>query len=381
MEALTGEFPAKHSEELKRGITIRIGYADCDLRRCSNDHYSTREKCPRCGKKTELMRRISFIDCPGHETLMATMLAGSAVMDGALLVIAANEPCPQPQTREHLMGLKIAGIKKVLVIQNKVDVVSDEEAMKNHKQIKNFLKGTFAEGASIIPVSALQRVNMDILVKKMIKYFSVPEKDLESDPKMFVARSFDINKPGTETSKLKGGVLGGSLSRGVLKKGDKIEIRPGYKSEEGGEIRWNPLKTEISSLVTGGNFVNQVVPRGNIGVGTDLDPSLTKGDGLVGSVVGNPGKLPPVLNQLEIKVDLLDRVVGVKEKLEVEPLKKGEILMLNCGTATTVGQVTQPGKITKIGLKKPICAEKGDKIAIARKIMGRWRLIGHSRVK
>lgn len=371
MDALTGEFPAKHSEELKRGITIRIGYADCDLRKCPNDHWSTKEVCP-CGKKTKLLRRISFIDCPGHETLMATMLAGSAVMDGALLVIAADEPCPQPQTREHLKGLEIAGVKRVVVVQNKVDLVSEKEALDNYEQIKEFLNGTFAKDSPILPVSALQKTNIDALVEVMYDYFPIPKRDLKSNPKMFIARSFDINRPGTEISKLKGGVLGGSLSKGIFKKGDELEIKPGYQESE-----WKPLRTTIVSLVTGGEFVDQVVPGGNIGVGTELDPSLTKADNLVGSVVGHPDKLPPILDKLEVEVNLLDRVVGAKEELEVEPLQEGELLMLNCGTATTIGWITKLGKKVEIKLKRPVCAESGDKVAIARRVKGRWRLIGH----
>jgi len=85
---------------------------------------------------------------------MATMLSGAAIIDGALLLIAANEFCPQPQTREHLMALEISGINNVIIVQNKIDLVDNERVLRNHQQIKDFLKGTKYEDAPIIPISA-----------------------------------------------------------------------------------------------------------------------------------------------------------------------------------------------------------------------------------
>ena len=82
-------------------------------------------------KNTKPVRKVSFVDAPGHETLMATMLSGAAIMDGAILIIAANEKCPQPQTEEHLMALNIMGIKNIVIVQNKIDLVSEEQALKN----------------------------------------------------------------------------------------------------------------------------------------------------------------------------------------------------------------------------------------------------------
>ncbi|MDG6921256.1 MAG: hypothetical protein JRN59_06980, partial [Nitrososphaerota archaeon] len=80
-QALTGIWASAHSEELKRGITIRVGYADTAFYRCTQDHgvasYSTSSTCPVCGKKTTFLRAISFVDCPGHESLMTNMLAGA----------------------------------------------------------------------------------------------------------------------------------------------------------------------------------------------------------------------------------------------------------------------------------------------------------------
>ena len=156
VQAITGKWTATHSEELKRGMTIKLGYADGNIAKCpyceGPEAYTTEPICPRCGSETILLRRVSFVDAPGHEILMATMLSGAALMDGAILVIAANESCPQPQTREHFAALDIVGIRNLVVVQNKVEVVSKEEALKNYEAIRSFLKGTWAEDLPIIPI-------------------------------------------------------------------------------------------------------------------------------------------------------------------------------------------------------------------------------------
>lgn len=155
-KALTGEWTDRHSEEIKRGISIKLGYADAAFYKCPTCQeptcYSNKKVCPACGAKTDLLRSVSFVDSPGHETLMATMICGAALMNGALLLIAANEPCPQPQTREHLMALDIIGIKNIIIVQNKIDIVNEQEAEENYKQIKDFTRGTCAESAPIVPV-------------------------------------------------------------------------------------------------------------------------------------------------------------------------------------------------------------------------------------
>ena len=126
IQALTGSWTSVHSQELKRGITIRVGYSDAAFYKCKKCEeplgYSTTPKCNNCGNKSELSRVVSFVDSPGHESLMANMLSGSALMDGALLLVAANEQVPKPQTKEHLLALQTLGIKQIVVLQNKVDL-------------------------------------------------------------------------------------------------------------------------------------------------------------------------------------------------------------------------------------------------------------------
>jgi translation initiation factor 2 subunit 3 len=384
--ALSGVWTDTHSEELRKGITIRLGYADTTLRKCPNcdepECYTTEPKCNSCGGETVPIKKVSFVDAPGHETLMATMLSGAAIMDGAMLVIAANEPCPQPQTKEHLRGLEILKVKDVIIVQNKIDLVSAEEAKKNFEEISDFLSTAGIPDPLIIPVSAQQKANVDVLIEAMNEKFQAPERSEDLPPLMMIARSFDVNKPGISPEKLIGGVIGGTISQGAFRKGDEIEILPGLRREEGGRTVWKPVRTKISSIMRGNESVKEAGPGGLIGIATMLDPSLTKSDAFVGHVTGHPGDLPSVWHEIDLDIDLMDRVVGTEQEIEVEPIKMNELLMLNVGTARTAGVVKElSGSGITIELHLPVCTSEGSRAAISRRIGYRWRLIGYGTVK
>ncbi len=382
VKALSGVWTDQHSEEVKRGISIRLGYADATFRKCPNcpepDAYTVEEKCPHCGTESEVLRTVSFVDSPGHETLMATMLCGAAIMDGAVLVISANEPCPQPQTKEHLMALNITGIDKIVIVQNKIDLMSREMVMEHYQQIKDFVKGTVAENAPIVPISAQQNINIDMVIEAIEKTIPTPPRDTAKPALLKIARSFDVNRPGTTPDHLKGGVIGGSLSQGRLHAGDKIEICPGRLVDYEGRKQWVPIQTKVITLLAGSHTQEEITPGGLVGVGTQLDPVMTKSDALVGQVAGEPGQLPPVRSNFTMNMQLLERVVGVTDESMVEPIHSSEPLMLNVGTATTVGVVTsaRDGGVVQVQLKRPVCAEMGDRVAVSRRIGARWRLIG-----
>jgi translation initiation factor 2 subunit 3 len=309
------------------------------------------------------------------------MLSGAAIMDAALLLISANEPCPQPQTREHLMALEIIGVKNIIIVQNKIDLVEKEKVLENYKQIREFVKGTIAENSPIIPISAQHKINIDVLIKAIQETFPTPKRDKTKDPIFLVARSFDINKPGTLIKNLRGGVLGGAMKTGVLKVGDIIEISPGIKKEKQGKVIWEPIQTKIDSLITGGQEVKEISPGGSAGIQTKLDPFIVKSDSLVGNVVGIPGKMPKILEELNLKQHLLERVVGTKDDLLVEPIKKGEVLMLNVNSTATVGTVLDLKKDSiNLKLKKPVAAFKNDRVTISRMVGARWRLIGYGEI-
>ena len=374
LERLSGVWADTHSEEIKRGITIRLGYADTVFYK-EDDIYTTK---PKNKSKAELLRKVSFVDAPGHESLMATMLSGATIMDGALLLIAANETCPQPQTREHLMALGIIGITNIVIVQNKIDLVDEKEALKNYEQIKSFVKGTSYENSPIIPISAQHNVGLSSLIKAIEETITTPKRDTSKDPMFQVARSFDINRPGALLKDLTGGVLGGTMKQGILKKSQEIEIRPGRSLMEKNKEVWKPIRTKIADLKYGGASVDEISPGGTAGILTSLDPSIVKSDTLSGSVVSKPGEGFTVWGDLELTTDLLKRVVGTKQDLDVEQIKMNEILMLNVNSAATIGIVTKLSKsIIEARLKLPVCAEKGSRVTISRRMGTRFRLIGY----
>lgn len=371
-QTLSGKWTDTHSEEIKRGITIRLGYANISIFEKNGKYYSHKE----VGAK--FVRNISLVDAPGHESLMATMLSGAMIMDGALVLVAANEECPQPQTKEHLTALEIVGIKKVIIVQNKIDLVTEDKAIENYNQIKEYIKNTPYKDAPIVPISAFHKINIDLLLKTIEDVIPTPKHDLNKNPLMLVARSFDINKPGIGPEKLKGGVLGGSLKQGKLKVGDEIEIMP--KKEYEGKPRH--LKTKIMGLMTGTTPVEELIPGGSVAILTSLDPSIVKSDNLAGTVVGLPGKLPPAWETLKLELHLLERVVGTKEELEVKPVAQNEVLMLNANSAATVGIVVDLKKgVATCKLKIPLCADIGSRVTISRKVGNRFRLVGYGEIK
>lgn len=381
-QALTGKWTDQHSEEMKRGISIKLGYADADFyhvkMKDGTEHYTSEpDKKEFKGGKLEHLRTVSFVDAPGHETLMAVMLSGAAIMDAAILIIAANEKCPQPQTREHLSALEIMGFDKFIIVQNKIDVCSKKRAVESYNEIKDFLKGSLLEDSPIIPVSAHHNRNIDLLINAIEELFPSPNKDLKSDFNMNIARSFDINKPGTLPKKIKGGVLGGTVSIGKINVGDKIEIRPGRSTKKGLE----PITTEVSSLHSGVSR-ESLGPGGLVAIGTSLDPAMTKSDSLLGNVIGKPGTLPPVWDKFSVDAKLLDRVVGTKNIQDMDELKTKEPLMITVGTRTTVGiPITVRENIVDINLTIPVCAPVGQRIALSRRVDGKWHLIGYGIIK
>lgn len=386
VQALTGEWTARHSEELRRGITIRIGYADAFIYKCpkcrSPSNYTVQPKCPNCGSEAKLMRAVSFVDCPGHHSLMVTMLSGSALMDGALFVLASSAKCPQAQDREHLLAAESVGIKKLVIVQNKIDVVTKERAQENYKEIRAFVKGTIADGAPIVPISAQHGTNIDVLLKEIEDNIPTPKRDLTAPPRLYVLRSFEVNKPGTEIDDLVGGVIGGSIVQGLFRVGDQIEIRPGIPIQEGGKTRYERLLTTVRSLSVSRGQVPEAKSGGLVGVGTDLDPSLTKSDGLVGSVAGKVDTLPPTVGKITLEVSLFEKVVGTELAVPVEKIRTNEALVLNVGTTVTSGLVSSAREsLIDVGLKKPVCAEPGAKVAISRRISDSWRLIGFGSLK
>ncbi|KAG9248438.1 putative eukaryotic translation initiation factor 2 subunit gamma [Calycina marina] len=396
VKAISGVQTVRFKNELERNITIKLGYANAKIYQCDNQecprpgcfrsYKSEKEVDPPCEREGcsgtyRLLRHVSFVDCPGHDILMSTMLSGAAVMDAALLLIAGNETCPQPQTSEHLAAIEIMKLDKIIILQNKVDLMREEGANQHYQSILKFIRGTVAGGAPVIPISAQLKFNIDAINEAIVSTIPVPPRDFTMDPQMIVIRSFDVNKPGAEIEDLKGGVAGGSILHGVIKLGDEIEIRPGIVTrDEKGAIKCTPIFSRIVTLNSENNELKYAVPGGLIGVGTRIDPTLCRADRLVGFVLGHKGKLPKIFIEIEVNYYLLRRLLGVKtadgKQAKVAKLTKNEVLMVNIGsTATGAKVMAVKADAAKLVLTSPACTTAGEKIALSRRIEKHWRLV------
>ena len=442
VKSISGVQTVRFKNELERNITIKLGYANAkiykrtDAKEGEPGSYTSKgsqepdEYTDKDGVSWKLERHISFVDCPGHDILMATMLNGAAVMDAALLLVAGNETCPQPQTSEHLAAVEIMRLDNIIILQNKVDLVKAEAAQQQQEEIRKFVAGTVAGDAPIIPISAVLKYNLDIVCEYLCKTIRVPRRDFKCSPRMIVIRSFDVNKPGCDVEDLQGGVAGGSIMQGVLKVGDEIEVRPGIVQKDSeGKYTVRPIFSKIVSLYAEKNDLMFAVPGGLIGVGTVIDPTLTRADRLVGQVLGLKGKLPEVFIEVEISFYLLRRLLGVKaadgsKGAKVQKLSKSEILLVNIGSTSTGGKVLamkkdmvripivvktrRPTRVcvgtylfvlfpffssvpaslfdatchhqAKLALMQPVCTQQGEKIALSRRVDKHWRLIGWGQI-
>lgn len=400
VKAISGVHTVRFKNELERNITIKLGYANAKIYKAEG----SRPECYRANSSChvdefeadfagatgpfKLVRHVSFVDCPGHDILMATMLNGAAVMDAALLLIAGNESCPQPQTSEHLAAIEIMKLKHIIILQNKIDLVTKDQAKEQYDQILKFVQGTIAEGSPIVPISAQLKFNIEVVCEYIVKKIPIPLRDFTSKPRLIIIRSFDVNKPGSEVEDLKGGVAGGSILKGVLKVGQEIEIRPGIiQQSPEGRLQVRPIFSRVLSLYAENNDLQYAVPGGLIGVGTKIDPTVSRADRLLGHVLGERGSLPSIFTEIEISYFLLKRLLGVKTEgdkkgARVQKLSKNEALMVNIGSLSSGGRVIAiKADLAKILLHRPVCTEVNEKIALSRRVEKHWRLIGWGQIR
>jgi len=201
IKALTGIDTDRLKEEKKRGITIELGFANIDLP---------------SGEKA------GIIDVPGHEKFIKNMLAGAGSIDIALLVIAADEGI-MPQTREHLDILSMLKIGRGVIALNKADLVEDEWIDMISMEIEEEVRGSFLEGAKIIPVSATTGTGVDALRQHIFDLLAVSsEKYAGSAFRLPIDRVFTMEGFGT--------VVTGTLIEGNLNEGDEITIFPSQRA-------------------------------------------------------------------------------------------------------------------------------------------------------
>ena len=330
-------------------------------------------------KKMQLVRHVSFVDCPGHDILMATMLNGAAVMDGALLLIAGNESCPQPQTSEHLAAVEIMRLQHIIILQNKIDLVQENAAANQYDTICKFIQGTIADGAPVIPISAQLKYNIDVVCEYICKKIPVPVRDFTAPANMIVIRSFDVNKPGAEVDDIQGGVAGGSILQGVLKVGQEIEVRPGIVSKDAeGKIKCTPISSRIVSLFAEQNQLQYAVLRGLIGGGPRSIPLSPPRTGPPGRCSGRLASCP-AFTELEVNFFLLRRLSAsgrraARSRGKVAKLSKAEVLMLNIGSMCTGARVV----MCQVGSAAADAAGCAPRRARRWRSPGAWRSTGVS---
>lgn len=385
VKALTSIKTVKFKKELENNITIKLGYADAIIYKLEDSSYISRGLNQNSSGQGLL--HISFIDCPGHESLMSTMIGGTCLMDGVILLIAANEKCPMPQTIEHLKIIEILNIKNIIIVQNKIDLVSRYDAIQNYKSICSFIKGTIAENSPIIPISANLNIGISSLCKYIINKYSEninteiiknPEiiknteiiKNPENKENLYfiIIRSFDINKPGSTIDELLGGVVGGSVVSGRLNK-NRIEIRPGiiYKKNINNKLvfTYTPIYANVVSIYSEKIDIEYADKSGLVGVGLDIDPSITKSNNLVGHVIGDVGTLPEVYSKISITFYMCSLV-------------KKELILVNIGSFRTEAIVSKINNNKAIlELMIPICCKLESKVLLSKKNTNNWRLNGY----
>ncbi len=369
IKCLTGTKTQKHSNEKIRNITIKQGYGNMKI---WEDGTTTSSQV---NKDIKLINHISFVDCPGHYDYIQTMLASISIMDGAIFVIAVDQPLSsKPQLIQHLEAIKLSNINKIIICLNKIDLVNKNTLMNRKMELDLLLSKYDIEPYLIIPTSFNKNIGTNYLVNAIINLFN-PDTYIKKslDNAVFkISRTFDINKPGTNWLELKGGVIGGSLVSGNLSVGDTIEILPGIVWKENNEFKHQSIKTVITSIKTDNNELDKCISGGLIGLGTDLDPYYCKNDMLLGNVAikHNNNNNNNVYTKMNIKYNLLN-----------DTIKNNDILVLQIGTRVVDAKVLKNSNNNlELVLNKPVCIINNENILICKKMNNLIKVIGNGKL-
>lgn len=358
VEKLTGIRTQRHSNEKYRNITIKQGYGNMKIWLDDDNTFVSSDSTIN-HNDLQLVNHVSFVDCPGHQELIQVMLSSISLMDGAIVVIAVDQPLSKkPQLIQHLSAAKLGKLDKIIICMNKIDLIDKFTFYERKEELDELLLKYDIKPYVIIPTCFNKKIGINYLLQAITELFN-PEYYLErttNDPLFMVSRSFDINKPGTLWESVNGGVIGGSLLNGKFKVGDEIEISPGQvsKNKEGKYI-FQPIITKILSIKTDTTSLNEIIPGGLIGIGTDVDPYYAKNDGLAGNVIGLKGKLPQVYTEIKIKTNVIDNW---------KP-KNNDSVLLQIGTKICEAKLININKSEyKFELSKPVCISDNQHIII-----------------
>ena len=389
---ISGKDTRQFAEEASTGRTVRLGYANAKIWKSPSlkspqCYFSSGSDvmefvCSETGEKCELVAHISFVDCPGHNTLVATMLNGTCVMSTSILIESAeHDIIPAPQTAEHLMATQMIGVPVSFAVLNKADIVSRKRFENKYDKLSDYLKTSEGRDIPIVPISTIHGLNMDIVFEYIACLVKQPTLQLDIAPKMYIVRSFDINRQGTPIDQLVGGVMGGSIQRGYFRVGDKVVIYPGQirdtidADKDGSRWKYTPLVTTIQGMMSEKNSLDVAVPGGLIAVRTDMDCSLFRADHLVGNIVTRFGE--KIEEEVFETVDIECRPIrlNVDDKMrEKYQLKNGDNVIINCNSTNVDGKVTsletsEGLTVATVQLQEsPICAKIGGIISVSKKI-------------
>jgi len=199
---VTGIKTQKHSSEKTRNITIKQGYANMKLWSHNEEKQSFYPTDSNINSMEDytLVNHISFIDCPGHQEYIDTMLSSVNMMDGAIIIVAADQKLSQnPQLVQHLAAVSLYNVKKLIVCINKVDLVERHIVMERKEELDNMLEKYNITPHVIIPTSFNKMIGIKYVLESIMELYNPTEylKNVDLVPLFKTSRSFDINKPGT----------------------------------------------------------------------------------------------------------------------------------------------------------------------------------------
>ena len=322
VKALTGTDPDRLKEEKERGITIDLGFANLDY--------------PEAGLT------VGIVDVPGHERLIRNMLAGAGGIDIVLLVIAADEGI-MPQSREHLQICELLKISRGLVALTKADLVESDWLELVAGEAREFVKGSFLEGAPVIPVSAKSGLNIDLLKEKIKEIaLGVKEKQAGGLFRLPVDRVFTLKGFGT--------VVTGTALSGTVRAEETVQMLP------------KGIETRIRGIQSHGKPVKEAFAGQRVALnlqGVEKD-ELERGD-----VVVSPGRFQPV-SAMDVKIELLPGAPSIKSGARVH---------FHLGTSEKVARVVLydrqelkggESSYAQLRLSGPVVAQGMDRFVVRR---------------
>jgi selenocysteine-specific elongation factor len=284
VEALTGTHPDRLEEEKRRGITIDLGFAFLEENRI----------------------RFGFVDVPGHERFVSNMLAGAAGIDLLLLVIAADESI-KPQTREHFDICRLLGVKRGVVALTKSDLVDADTAGLVRLEVEEYLRGSFLEGAPVIPVSAKTQAGLPELKQALLAVAQqAPGKEVARYFRLPIDRAFAI--------KGFGAVVTGTLISGSVAAGDEVELLPADE------------RLRVRGVQSGGQTVERAIAGQRTAVNlVGIEHTALRR----GMVLATPGKFR-VTRRVDVRLELLRSAPKMKQRSRVH---------FHAGTCETVAEL------------------------------------------